>query len=90
VNVVAAAVLVAAPVFARQWASPTATGLRRRSANDRPTSARTNPAVLGSSMLSAGIEARPRHHESRRDLLPKRDTGLWAGAHVRRGGERHA
>jgi hypothetical protein len=33
-------------------------------------------AALGSSMLSAGIEARPRHHESRRGLLPKRGTGL--------------
>jgi hypothetical protein len=37
---------------------------------------RTDPAALGSSMLSAGIEARPCHQEGRHGLLPKRGTGL--------------
>jgi hypothetical protein len=40
-------------------------------------------------MLSAGIEARPCRHESRRDLLPRPGTSLRARARVRKGDGRH-
>jgi hypothetical protein len=64
-------------------------GLRCGSASGPPTLAQTDRATPGLSMLSAGIEARPCRHESRRDLLPRPGTGLRARARVRKGDGRH-